>query len=45
MDASSPAAVCAKNAGEGYFLQPTVIADILPRRAWSRKKFSVRCWP
>ena len=35
----------APNAGEGYFMQPTVIADIPRGRSWSRKKFLARCWP
>ncbi len=31
--------------GEGYFVQPTVIADVLRRLASFRKRFSVRFSP
>ena len=29
----------------GYFIPPTVIADVEPARAFSRRRFSDRCWP
>ena len=34
----------ATDAGEGYFIQPTVIADIQPNRNSSRKKSLAQCW-
>jgi len=36
----------AKDAGDGYFIQPTVIADIAPTGAHcpGRKNFWAGCW-